>query len=79
MPKEFDNPICAILSTSFLKHYHSNFSENHVHDLYTDLSKAFEHKTLLQKLKDIGIQGKLLTLLEPYPTNKSSIVRVSKL
>ena len=52
---------------------------SHVHAIYTDFTKAFDrvnHKILIQKLGDIGIQGELLEWLTSYLTDRTQIVRI---
>ena len=46
---------------------------------FFDLAKAFDtvrHKGLLYKFKVYGVSGKLLSLLESYPTNRTHCVQV---
>ena len=45
-----------------------------------DFSKAFDkisHTVLLQKIRNIGIEGKLLKILRSYLTNRSQRVRIN--
>ena len=49
--------------------------------LYLDFSKAFDkvpHNRLLQKLYDIGIQGKTLDLIKDYLTARTQFVKVKE-
>lgn len=51
-----------------------------VHALYTDFSKAFDrvnHKVLLHKLKNAGVNGPLLAWLETYLVDRTQIVRLN--
>ena len=45
-----------------------------------DFSKAFDkisHTVLLQKIRNVGIEGKLLKILRSYLTNRSQRVRIN--
>ena len=68
----------------FLKEVYELYDSQSIKNLsilYLDFSKAFDkvpHNRLLQKLYDIGIQGKILDLIKDYLTARTQFVKIKE-
>lgn len=57
-------------------------NKNPVCAIYTDMTKAFDyvdHNILLQKLKNYGIRGNILNLIESYLSNRLQYTEISRI
>ena len=73
------SPIIQLI-TFLQKVYNGIESQQDIHILFTDFSKAFDrvdHGILLQKLHDIGVRGNLFEVLKSYLYGRSQRARIA--